>query len=73
MIPRTDRPTRDMRAAGGRGSFFKRRIVTWYPFDKGGRWMVPAPSLHLRRTVRALIAATLLMLMLLVVGVIAVT
>jgi hypothetical protein len=35
--------------------------------------MVPAPSLHLRRTVRALIAATLLMLMLLVLGVIAVT
>jgi len=34
--------------------------------------MVPAPSFHLRRTVRSLIGATLLLLTLLVLGVAAV-
>jgi hypothetical protein len=35
--------------------------------------MVPAPSFHMRRTVRSLIAATVLLLTLLVLGVAAVT
>jgi hypothetical protein len=73
MNSRTDRPARfgAARTCGGSRRGSKRSVSTLYPFDEEGRWMVPAPSFYLQRTVRSLIGVTLL-LALLVFGVTAV-